>query len=120
MGHADAEGVRRTTTPEGNLRMARNHRTADNPTVPAPRRRPKPNRSTCPATGKVRFRDAREADDALHGMWRAASEADAAGARHTYRARRKYSCLACSGWHLTSWESAGSPGPGASSHGLAA
>lgn len=100
--------------------MSRYPRTEDSSTVPAPRRRPKPNRSTCAVTGKVRFRDAREADDKLHGMQHAASEADAAGVRHTYRAKRKYACLACNGWHLTSWESAGSPGPGAMSHGLAA
>jgi hypothetical protein len=120
MGVADAEGVRRTTTHEGNPSMARHPRTADSPIFLATRRRPKPNRSTCAATGKVRFRDAREADDKLHGMQHAANEADAAGARHTYRAKRKYPCLACNGWHLTSWESAGSPGPEAMSHGLAA
>lgn len=51
--------------------MSRHPRTAVNPMVPAPRRRPKPNRSKCAATGKVRFRDAREAD--------------AAGVRHTNR-----------------------------------
>lgn len=53
-------------------------------------------------SGKVRYRDAREATDALHALTNQASLADQLGGRHTIRVQRKYQCNACRGWHLTS------------------
>ena len=53
-------------------------------------------------SGKVRYRDAREATDALHALTKQASLADQLGGRHTIRVQRKYQCNACRGWHLTS------------------
>jgi hypothetical protein len=79
---------------------------------PPTRRRPKPHREDCPACGKVRYRDAEEATDALHALLTRAALADQLGGRHTIRVRRKYRCSACQGWHLTSWVSWGD-GPAA-------
>lgn len=72
--------------------------------IPAPRRRPTPHREHCPMSGKVRYRDAREATDALHTLTNRATLADQLGGQHTIRVRRKYQCTACRGWHLTSQE----------------
>ena len=75
-----------------------NRRTAS----PVARRRPSPHRDHCPMSGKVRYRDAREATDALHALTNQATRADQLGGRHTIRVQRKYQCNACRGWHLTS------------------
>jgi hypothetical protein len=53
-------------------------------------------------SGKVRYRDAREATDALHALTNQAALADQLGGRHAISVRRKYRCNACRGWHLTS------------------
>ena len=71
---------------------------------PAPRHRPTPHRDHCPMSGKIRYRDAREATDALHVLANRAALADELGGRHTIRVKRKYQCTACRGWHLTSQE----------------
>ena len=75
-----------------------NHQTAPS----APRRRPKPHREHCPVSDKVRYRDAREATDALHSLTNGAALADQLGGEHSIRVKRKYKCGACRGWHLTS------------------
>ena len=76
--------------------------------IPAPRRhRVRASRDTCPTTRKVRYRDDREADDALHSLMNQARLVDEYGGRHTIRVRRKYRCHSCHGWHLTSWASWG-------------
>jgi hypothetical protein len=75
-----------------------NRRTAS----PVARRSPAPHRDHCPMSGKVRYRDAREATDALHALTNQASLADQLGGQHTIRVQRKYQCNACRGWHLTS------------------
>ena len=72
--------------------------------LPSPRRRPRPHRDHCPMSGKVRYRDAREATDALHALTNRAALADQLGGVHTIRVKRKYQCSACGGWHLTSQE----------------
>ncbi len=77
------------------------------------RRRPRPHRSTCPDTGKIRCRDAREATDALQYLLNQANLADELGGLHTIRVQRKYACKSCRGWHLTSWatpDGRGAPG----------
>lgn len=61
----------------------------------------------CSATGKRRFRDAREATAGLHQLRNAARRLDEQGLDHTIHVRRKYKCSACNGWHLTSWATAG-------------
>jgi hypothetical protein len=55
-------------------------------------------------SGKVRYRDAREATDALHALTNRAALADELGGEHTIRVKRKYQCTTCGGWHLTSQE----------------
>jgi hypothetical protein len=77
------------------------------------RRRAKPHRSTCPETGKIRFRDAREATDALQYLLNQVRLADDLGGVHTIRVQRKYACKACRGWHLTSWATPDAPGSAA-------
>lgn len=66
----------------------------------------------CPTSGKIRYRDAREATDALHALVNRSHIADQLGGSHTIRVRRKYWCNSCRGWHLTSsetWTSERSP-----------
>lgn len=72
--------------------------------MPTPRRRPTPHLGHCPVSGKVRYRDAREATDALHRLMNKAALADALGGQHKIRVKRKYRCNTCRGWHLTSHE----------------
>ncbi len=61
----------------------------------------------CSATGKRRYRDAREATAGLHRLRNAAHRLDEQGSDHTIHVKRKYKCSACSGWHLTSWATPG-------------
>ena len=84
--------------------MSRMRKWSDRPPT---RRRPKPHREDCPACGKIRYRDAEEATDALHALQARAALAEQLGGRHSIAVRRKYRCGACKGWHLTSWESWG-------------
>ena len=49
----------------------------------------------CPHPSKRRFRDAREADAALHAIW------NANGGKSFDAPLNKYECD-CGGWHLTS------------------
>ena len=72
--------------------------------VPAPRRHPTRHREHCPGSGKVRYRDAREATEALHSLTNQAAVADQLGGQHSIRVKRKYQCHTCRGWHLTSQE----------------
>jgi hypothetical protein len=78
-------------------------------TVHAPHRRPMPHPRHCPMSGKVRYRDAREATEALHVLLNRAALADELGGQHGIRVKRKYQCNACRGWHLTSQETWTSP-----------
>jgi hypothetical protein len=78
-------------------------------TVPKPRRHPIPRPKSCPMSGKIRYRDAREATEALHALTNRAARAEQLGGEHGIRVRRKYQCNACRGWHLTSQESWTSP-----------
>ena len=54
---------------------------------------------TCPVSKKVRFRDHREAVQALHSAARAREFSCGESRRAECRA---YACPACRGWHLTS------------------
>ena len=65
--------------------------------------RPRVHLHRCLDTGKVRFRDKREATKALHAAvaTRHLQPKAAAGCRR--REIRSYSCVRCKGWHLTSW-----------------
>lgn len=54
-------------------------------------------RHRCPATGKRRYRDHKEAVRAVQGAKRSREE----GNRRA-QAVRAYRCLSCSGWHMTS------------------
>ena len=67
-------------------------------------------RGGCP-TGKVRFRDSREAVAALHGAARARHWASLEGSSTKRGEVRHYECHACRGWHLTSQGQAGEPSP---------
>ena len=58
----------------------------------------------CSATGKLRYRDKREATKALHFAVARRCMAEAAGLVSTRRERRAYFCDACAGFHLTSQE----------------
>lgn len=72
--------------------------------LPAPRRRISTHPEHCPMSGKARYRDAREATDALRLLVNKAALADERGGKHSIRVKRKYPCTACRGWHLTSQE----------------
>lgn len=72
--------------------------------LPARRRRPRQHWDHCPTSGKIRYRDAREATEALHRLTNRAAVADELGGQHSIRVKRKYRCTACRGWHLTSQE----------------
>ncbi|MCU0264002.1 MAG: hypothetical protein MUF09_10100 [Candidatus Nanopelagicales bacterium] len=78
-------------------------------TAHAPRHRPIPHPRSCPMSGKVRYRDAREATEALHVLLNRAALADELGGQHGIRVKRKYQCNACRGWHLTSQDTWNSP-----------
>lgn len=65
-------------------------------------RRPKRNARTCDASGKHRFRDHREAIEALHRASNARQRASARGESSARREIRGYRCKTCHGWHLTS------------------
>lgn len=56
----------------------------------------------CPLSGKVRFRDKREALDALHRAVAIRQLTEANGQSCRRQERRVYACVSCSGWHLTS------------------
>lgn len=56
----------------------------------------------CEATEKVRFRDKREAQDALHRAVAARQLQEAEGHTCRRQERRMYLCESCGGWHLTS------------------
>jgi hypothetical protein len=58
----------------------------------------------CPATGKIRWRDHEEAIRALHTTQNAKATATFYGAESRRNENRAYACVACSGWHLTSWK----------------
>ena len=73
------------------------------------RRRVKANLASCPMSGKIRYRDHREATSALQRLITQARLADELGGSHTIAVKRQYRCTACEGWHLTSWETPTSP-----------
>lgn len=56
----------------------------------------------CPASGKVRFRDKREALQALHHAVATRRLSEAEGQASRRQECRVYACPTCSGWHLTS------------------
>ena len=56
----------------------------------------------CAESGKVRFRDKREARDALHLAVATRRLREAAGETCRRQECRMYLCASCSGWHLTS------------------
>ena len=65
-------------------------------------RRPKRNARTCDASGKHRFRDHREAIEALHRAGNSRKCASERGVASPRREVRSYLCKSCHGWHLTS------------------
>jgi hypothetical protein len=58
----------------------------------------------CAVSGKVRFRDKREALEAVHAACTIRRFAEADGSTTTRQERRTYRCSGCNGWHLTSQE----------------
>ena len=64
-------------------------------------RRRTPSQRRCGATGKVRYRDHREARDVLHS---AQASRALHGERSARREIRAYDCFRCRGVHLTSQE----------------
>jgi hypothetical protein len=56
----------------------------------------------CPVSGKVRFRDKREALDALHHAVAVRRVLEAEGQDTRRKECRVYPCPSCNGWHLTS------------------
>lgn len=56
----------------------------------------------CPVSGKVRFRDKREALDALHRAVAMRRFSESEGQASRRQECRVYACPSCSGWHLTS------------------
>jgi hypothetical protein len=66
---------------------------------------PKRHLAQCPATGKVRFRDKREAQDAIHRAVALRQLLGAEGQGCRRQEKRTYFCSSCNGWHLTSQES---------------
>lgn len=80
-----------------------------NPVKPArsvrPKRRhipPKRHLDKCPVSGKIRFRDKREALDALHYAVATRRLMETEGQVSRRQECRVYACPSCSGWHLTS------------------
>ena len=73
------------------------------------RRRVKAHLGSCPMSGKIRYRDHREATSALQRLVTQARLAEELGGRLTLAVKRQYRCTACDGWHLTSWETPTSP-----------
>src|SRR5262245_14268614 len=69
-------------------------------------------RTKCPVSGKLRFRDAREAKRAIQNAASSRRKAGEDGVPCRRRERRCYECDECQGWHLTSWADALSPGEG--------
>jgi hypothetical protein len=59
----------------------------------------------CSASQKVRFRDKREALEAVHAAGTSRRFAEADGVVSARQERRTYHCSSCRGWHLTSRES---------------
>lgn len=57
---------------------------------------------TCPSTGKRRYRDRRQAQDALEGLKWAGALAGQWGQETQRRECRAYRCPDCKGWHTTS------------------
>lgn len=58
-------------------------------------------KSVCPFTGKRRFKDAHQAQDALISARRARQHAESLGVPTTRREVRMYEC-GCGGFHVTS------------------
>jgi hypothetical protein len=67
--------------------------------------------SRCPIFGKVRFRDKREALEAVHAAITTRRFAEADSLETARQERRTYRCASCHGWHLTSQESRGDTPP---------
>ncbi|MGA4507263.1 hypothetical protein ACQB6R_06065 [Propionibacteriaceae bacterium G1746] len=59
-------------------------------------------RDICEVTGKRRFRDHREAVQALHAARNSRKTAAELGQGSSRQECRSYACKACRGWHLTS------------------
>lgn len=66
-------------------------------------------RKLCEPTGKRRFRDHREAVDALHTASNIRAFAAEFGQISTRQEVRSYPCKQCRGWHLTSWREPPAP-----------
>lgn len=62
----------------------------------------KHNLPVCAATGKIRYRDHRQATDALSSAkWKRRLD-EYAGIASNRNETRSYKCLECTGWHITS------------------
>lgn len=75
--------------------------------TPAKRSQARRHLGRCPNSGKVRFRDKREALAAVHAAGTNRRFAEANGFTTARQERRTYLCPSCHGWHLTSQESRG-------------
>lgn len=69
------------------------------------RRRPRRSWPKCAATGKQRYKERKDAKEALEAAWHHRAGAAVSGWTPTWTARREYQCEYCGGgWHLTSRE----------------
>jgi hypothetical protein len=73
-----------------------------NQRVPGRLKQQKRHLGQCTVSGKVRFRDKREALEALHQAVATRRLREAEGQASRRQECRVYACLSCSGWHLTS------------------
>ena len=80
------------------------HTHRERPAPPRPRGLAAHLTPVCPASGKRRYRDRHQAQDALLAVRRRRRKAAAAcGPLSLRREQRAYRCAGCAGWHLTSW-----------------
>lgn len=68
------------------------------------RRRPRRRWPICPATGKRRLGERKDAKIALEAARHLRAGAAVNGAHTGWTVRREYRCEHCGGWHLTSLE----------------
>lgn len=69
------------------------------------RRRPRRTWPICPVTGKQRYKQRKDAKQALEAAWHNRAGAAVRGRTSGWTVRREYQCDYCDGgWHLTSME----------------
>jgi len=71
-------------------------------TITAPRPRKSHRPAPCPVTGKLRYRERKDAGLALRDAKYLRSALAVSGIETSWTIVRAYKCEACSGWHTTS------------------